>query len=170
MSQPKMSARSLVVFSAILAFLIIAATTAAAGASGHRFAFIDQVSEFLGMQSAQTSAIVPQTEEPNAAPTPEPLAPEAALTWANTTNNFNAAASWGGTAPGSNDVGLFASAPTTQPTLTANLTIAGIRLSPGSSGYDLTNTGGSVLTLNGVHTSGSGGTTTASATAFRNDT
>ncbi len=96
----------------------------------------------------------------------------AAQTWGNTGTDFNASASWNagaGPAPDSNGVGLFTTAPTMQPNVTADLTIAGLRFSDGSSGYDFTNSGGAVLTLNGVDTTGSGGTTTASATAFRND-
>ncbi len=98
------------------------------------------------------------------------IVPLAARTWANTGTDFNAGASWGGTAPGSGDVGLFSSAPTMQPNLTASLTIAGLYFGVGSSGYDLTSSSAStILTLNGVSTTGSGGTTTASAAAIRID-
>src|SRR2546430_1173371 len=101
-----------------------------------------------------------------------PLPPDiidAARTWNNTGTDFNTAANWTGGVPGVNDVGLFATAPVTQPNLSAPLTIAGLRFSAGTSGYDLTSTGAAVLTLNGVNITGSGGTTTASASAFRND-
>ena len=101
-----------------------------------------------------------------------PLPPDqidAARTWNNTGTDFNAPGSWTGGAPGSNDVGLFATAPTGSPTLTAPITIAGLRFSAGSSGYTIGNTGSFVLTLNGENTTGSGGTTTLSASAIRND-
>jgi len=93
----------------------------------------------------------------------------AARTWNNTGTDFNTAGDWTGGVPGSNDVGLFATAQTMQPNLSVSLTIAGLRFSDLTSGYDITNSGGAVLTLNGVNTTGSGGTTTASASAIRND-
>src|SRR2546430_3485563 len=101
-----------------------------------------------------------------------PLPPDvidAARTWNNTGTDFNTTANWTGGVPGANDVGLFAAAPITQPNLSASLTIAGLRFSDLTSGYDITSTGGAVLTLNGVNTTGNAGTTTASASAFRND-
>ena len=94
----------------------------------------------------------------------------AARTWGNTATDFNTGTSWaGGIAPGTGDVGLFSAASVTQPNLSASLTIAGLRFSAGTSGYDLTSSGGAVLTLAGTSTTGSGGTSTASASAFRND-
>jgi fibronectin-binding autotransporter adhesin len=93
----------------------------------------------------------------------------AARTWGNSGTDFNAGASWGGTAPSSNDVGLFSTAEVTQPNVTANLTIGGLRFSAGATGYDITASAGVTLTINGVNTTGSGGTTTASASFVRND-
>jgi fibronectin-binding autotransporter adhesin len=94
----------------------------------------------------------------------------AARSWNNVGTDFNTTANWTGGVPGTGDVGLFDVAEVTQPNLSASLTIAGLRFTPsGATGYDITNTGGAVLTLNGVSTTGSGGTTTASASAFRND-
>jgi autotransporter-associated beta strand protein len=95
----------------------------------------------------------------------------AARTWDNSGTDFNAGTSWvGDIAPGSNDVGLFTAAPTMQPNVTANLTIAGLRFSAGSSGYDITSSSAAtVLTLNAVNTTGSGGTTTAASAAIRID-
>jgi autotransporter-associated beta strand protein len=96
----------------------------------------------------------------------------AARTWGNAGTNFNsggAGGNWSGAAaPGANDVALFATPQTAQPTLTLSLTIAGLRFSAGATGYDITNSGGAVLTLNGVDTTG-GGNTTAAASAIRND-
>jgi fibronectin-binding autotransporter adhesin len=93
----------------------------------------------------------------------------AARTWNNVGTDFNTTANWTGGVPGTGDVGLFATAETMQPNLSASLTIAGLRFSAGATGYDITSTGGAVLTLNGVSTTGSSGTTTASGSAFRND-
>lgn len=76
-------------------------------------------------------------------------APLAVRTWANTGTDFNAGASWGGTAPGSADVATFSTAESTQPNLTASLTIQELNFSAaGASGYDLTSAGASTkLTL-----------------------
>lgn len=93
----------------------------------------------------------------------------AARTWNNVGTDYNTTANWTGGVPGANDVGLFATAPTVQPNLSASLTNAGLRFSDGTSGYNLTSTGGAVLTLNGINTTGGSGTTTASASAIRND-
>jgi autotransporter-associated beta strand protein len=99
-----------------------------------------------------------------------PKVAEAARSWNNTGTNFNAGASWGGTAPGSNDVASFTTAATTQPNVTASVTIAGLFFGVGGTGYDLTSSSTStVLTLNGVNTTGSNPSTTASAAAIRND-
>lgn len=93
----------------------------------------------------------------------------AARTWLNLGPDFNTPANWTGGVPGANDVGLFDTAPVMQPNLSASLTIAGLRFAAGSSGYNLTSSAGAVLTLNGVSTTGTSGTTTASASAIRND-
>jgi CSLREA domain-containing protein len=94
----------------------------------------------------------------------------AARTWNNTGTDFNTTGNWTGGTPGTGDVGLFSTTgPGTQPNLSANLTIAGLRFTAATSGYDITNSGGAVLTLNAVNTTGSGGTTTAASAAIRND-
>jgi hypothetical protein len=91
-------------------------------------------------------------------------------TWANTGTDFNAGGSWGGTAPGLGDVGLFTAAAVTQPNLSASLSIAGLLLQgTGSSGYDLTGSAGTALTLTGRSTSGSNGSADSSAAAIRNE-
>src|SRR6266851_549269 len=50
-------------------------------------------------------------------------------TWNNTGTDFNAGASWGGTAPGSGDVAVFSTAETMQPNLSASLTIQELNFS-----------------------------------------
>lgn len=92
-----------------------------------------------------------------------------ARVWANSGTDYNAGSSWtGGTAPGADDVALFDVAAVTQPNLSASLTNAGLRFSTvGASGYNITSSAGAVLTLNGVSTTGTTGTTTASAAAIR---
>ena len=93
----------------------------------------------------------------------------AARIWANSGSDYNAGASWtGGVPPGAGDVGQFSAAPVTQPNVTASLSNAGVYFSgTGTSGYSLTSTGGAILTLTGVSTSGSGGTSNSDAAAIR---
>jgi fibronectin-binding autotransporter adhesin len=90
------------------------------------------------------------------------LAPKAGATnrtWSNTGTDFNAGASWGGTAPGSGDVAVFANVKVTNPNLSASLTIQELNFSTtASSGYDLTSSSTSIkLTLTNTGT----GTTSA---------
>jgi fibronectin-binding autotransporter adhesin len=104
---------------------------------------------FLASQSAQATARV----------------------WLNTAGNtdFNSGTSWvGGTAPGLGDVGRFDAAATAQPNLSSSLSIAGLFFSAGLvSGYDITSSGGAAFTLTGQNTSGSSGSSDASAAAIR---
>jgi fibronectin-binding autotransporter adhesin len=94
----------------------------------------------------------------------------AARTWGNTGTDYNTGTNWGGTAPGTGDVGLFDSAEVTQPNLSASLSNAGVFFKgAGSSGYDLTNTSAATLTLTGYSTSGSSGSSNSSAAALRNE-
>lgn len=93
----------------------------------------------------------------------------AARTWNNTGTDFNAAASYTpATAPGTGDVALFSTAPVTQPNVTASLSIAGLLFGGvGTSGYSVNSANSSILTLTGVSTSGSSGTSNSSAAAIR---
>ncbi len=93
----------------------------------------------------------------------------AARTWNNTGTDFNTTGNWTGGTPGTNDVALFGTAQAMQPSVSVSLTLAGLRFSGGATGYNIANTGGAALTLNGVNTTGTSGTTTASGSAVRND-
>src|SRR6266513_3325658 len=97
----------------------------------------------------------------------EQSAQAANRTWGNTGTDFNLGASWGGNAPGINDVAVFSSAMVTQPNLSSSLTIQELNFSATtSSGYDLTssntgikltltNTGtGATSAINAANTSG----------------
>src|SRR6266404_643196 len=79
-------------------------------------------------------------------------------TWSNTATDFNNGASWGGTAPGVNDVAIFSNAMVTQPNLSASLATTQLKFSTtASSGYDITSSNTSIkLTLTST------GTTTSS--------
>ena len=85
---------------------------------------------------------------------PERSAQAANRTWSNTGTDFNAGASWGGTAPGAADVAVFSSAAITQPNLSASLTIKELNFSATtSSGYDITSSSTSIkLTLTNTAT------------------
>src|SRR5947207_3938443 len=85
-------------------------------------------------------------------------------TWSNTGTDFNTAASWGGAAPGANDVAIFGNAMVTQPNLSASLTTTQLKFSTtASSGYDITSSNTSIkLTLTSI------GTTTSSAISAAN--
>jgi autotransporter-associated beta strand protein len=99
-----------------------------------------------------------------------PLAPDAERTWNNTGTDFNAAGSWTGGSPAGNNVAGFNAAAITQPNLSANISTSGLYFhGTGVSGYDVTSTGGFVLTLTGQSTSGSGGTADSSAAAIRGE-
>ncbi len=70
------------------------------------------------------------------------------LTWANSGTDYNAGASWSGTAPGASDAAVFNAAALTQPNLSASLTNQQVRFSTaGASGYTLSATPGASLTL-----------------------
>src|SRR6266852_2797833 len=74
-----------------------------------------------------------------------PSAQAANRTWGNTGTDFNSNSSWGGQAPGSNDVAVFGSAAVTQPNLSASLTIQELNFSTSSSsGYDLASSSSSI--------------------------
>src|SRR2546423_3400621 len=96
---------------------------------------------------------------------------DAARTWGNTGTDFNTGTNWvGGTAPGAGDVALFTAAETTNPNLSASVSIAGFYFNGTTvNGYDVTANGGTSFTLTGQSTSGSGGTSNSSAAAIRND-
>ena len=99
-------------------------------------------------------------QDPTPSPSPDPSATpdDAQRVWNNTGTNFNSNASWSGSFPGANDVAAFATAPVTQPQLTANDTIAGLYFAgTGTSGYDLTRSGTTqTLTLAGTATNTAG--------------
>jgi fibronectin-binding autotransporter adhesin len=88
----------------------------------------------------------------------EQSAQAASRTWTNTGTDFNAGASWGGTAPGSSDIAVFSTAAIMQPNLSASLTIKELNFSTTlSSGYDLTSSSTSIkltLTSTGTGTTG----------------
>jgi hypothetical protein len=63
MSSIKRENRFSIITVLLITVVCIIAATAAAGAAERRFAFIDQVSEFLGIQPTQTSAIVAPPKE-----------------------------------------------------------------------------------------------------------
>src|SRR5438552_1360712 len=100
---------------------------------------------------------------------PERSAHAANRTWSNTGTDFNAGASWGGTAPGSADVAVFNVAAITQPNLSASLTIKELNFSATtSSGYDLTSSSTSIkLTLTNTGT-GAGSAINAANTSGTN--
>src|SRR5205809_832079 len=100
---------------------------------------------------------------------PERSAHAANRTWSNTGTDFNAGASWGGTAPGAADVAVFSSAAITQPNLSASLTIKELNFSATtSSGYDITSSSTSIkLTLTNTGT-GAGGAINAANTSGTN--
>ena len=98
-----------------------------------------------------------------------PLAPDLQRVWANTGTDFNTGANWGGTAPGAGDVGAFTSAAVAQPNLSSSLSIAGLYFSgTGSSGYDVTSSGGAVFTFTG-QTNGTTETSNSNSAAIRAD-
>jgi fibronectin-binding autotransporter adhesin len=69
-------------------------------------------------------------------------------TWANTGTDYNAGASWGGTAPGVSDAAVFNAAAVTQPNLSASLANQQVRFSvAAASGYTLGANPGASLTL-----------------------
>ena len=90
----------------------------------------------------------------------------ATRTWNNSGTNFNAGASWGGTAPGVADRAAFNNSAVTQPKLSASIAILTLSFEAGSSGYDITNTTTEVLTLS---QNGAGGAVTTAA-IFANNT
>ncbi len=100
-----------------------------------------------------------------------PSAKAALRVWANSGTDYNLGTSWtGGTAPGDGDVGQFNAAPVTQPNISLSLSNAGVFFSgTGTSGYLLNATTGASLTLTGVSTSGSSGTSNSSAAAIRGE-
>ncbi len=79
-----------------------------------------------------------------------------AYTWSNSGTTWGSAANWGGTAPGSADIGLFSSntAYTSQPTLTGTAAVGGL-WSTGSAALVVS---GSALTLSGVVINGNAAT------------
>jgi fibronectin-binding autotransporter adhesin len=92
-------------------------------------------------------------------------------TWNSIGTDWNTAANWTGGAPTvTNAVGVFNTVESVQPNLSASVSIAGIYFfGTGSSGYDITSTGGAVFTLNGTDPTGAGGTSNASAAAIRSE-
>src|SRR5262249_47904473 len=76
--------------------------------------------------------------------------------WGNTGTDFNVSGSWsGGIAPGAGDVAWFKVAKSTDPNLSASVSIAGLYFGGGggtsSSGYHITSSSGSIkLTLTGL--------------------
>jgi hypothetical protein len=92
-------------------------------------------------------------------------------TWNSIGTDWNTATNWTGGAPTvANAVGVFNTVESVQPNLSASVSIAGIYFfGTGSSGYDVTSTGGAVFTLNGTGATGSGGTANGTAAAIRSE-
>jgi|GEM_PF-5090489 len=89
--------------------------------------------------------------------------------WNNSGTDFNTDANWsattGGVAPGAGDVAWFTSAKSTDPNLSASLSIAGLYFqSTSSSGYNITRSGSAAFTLTG-YASNVTGTQDSDATA-----
>ena len=83
-------------------------------------------------------------------------------TWNNTGINYNAGASWGGTAPGNGDAAVFAAVAATQPNVTADITNQQVRFSvAAASGYTLSANMGAELTLTSTGTGATAGTGSA---------
>lgn len=89
-------------------------------------------------------------------------------TWQNSGTDFNTPANWSGGVPGSGDVAVFGNARSTNPALSASLTIQELNFSSiTSSGYVLSSGNGSLLTLTNTGT-GSTGAISASNTSGTN--
>lgn len=81
------------------------------------------------------------------------LVSAADTTWQNSGTDFNTSANWSSGTPGAGDVAVFANARTTNPALSASLTIQELNFSSiTSSGYILSSGNGSLLTLTNTGT------------------
>jgi autotransporter-associated beta strand protein len=91
--------------------------------------------------------------------------------WNNMGTDFNTAADWTGGLPSGSNVAYFSLAVVDQPNLSADISTSGLFFAGAStSGYDITNSAGAILTLTGYNTStGSSGTADGSAVAIRNE-
>lgn len=89
---------------------------------------------------------------------------EAAIrTWSPVNTNFNDGANWLGGLPGSADIGVFPGAAGTQPNVTAPISVFGLSLPVGSSGYIISSSGSPITLLSTVATSGSSAVANAAA-------
>jgi fibronectin-binding autotransporter adhesin len=97
--------------------------------------------------------------------------PAAQRTWGNTGTDFNSSGSWtGGIVPSGSNVAYFNAAAVTQPNLSASLSMSGLFFdNAGTSGYNITSSGGATFTFTGNDTSGSSGTADGSAAAIRSE-
>jgi autotransporter-associated beta strand protein len=83
-------------------------------------------------------------------------------TWANTGTDYNAGASWGGTAPGVSDAAVFTNAAMAQPNLSASLANQQVRFAGvGASNYTLSANSGASLTLTSTGSGATAGTGSA---------
>jgi fibronectin-binding autotransporter adhesin len=71
------------------------------------------------------------------------------VTWNNTGTSYNNASDWNVGAPGTGSIALFNSAEVTDPNISTSLTNGTLDFAVGASGYDITATGGAILTLTG---------------------